>query len=236
MLCNKCCYFISYFQDVEPLEGECFSVVYTGHDRVWVSRALSSGGQLSVYDARKFSRIAKWESKEYVMKLLYSPAEDAIVATTGNNLHVFLNHETFGDLKPVLSQPCAERFTEAVLVGVAERGSEVYLWYSVESKLKALRVSASGITGETFRLYASSIVEHMEPLGDTHENKVKQIVLSHRGYIEKWDVDTMERSAVCNCYDFCSHLCNQNCKVIYGWLFNNHSCELQNNTVHAYTS
>ena len=200
---------------MEPLEGECISILCTAHDQVWVSRTLPTGGQLSIYDAKKNCRIGKWESKDCVQKLLYSSSEDVVVAITVSDVHVFGSCQSFDDFKPILSQPYAESFTEAVqLVRVAEKGREVHLWYSVESKLKSLRISTCGITSETFRMYTNSTVEHMEPLGEASDRSLKHLVLSHRAYIEKWDVDQMERSAICDCYDLCSNLCDKDCKYM----------------------
>ena len=217
------CHFFPPTQDVEPLEGECFSVVYTGHDRVWVSRALSSGGQLSVYDARKCHRVAAWCSKEIVTKLLYSSAEDIVVAITVKEVHIFSSSSNKTDeLQPVLSQPIIESFPEVVLAGAIGKDCyEIDLWYSVDTRLKALKLSPSGITSETFRQDATSVVERIAPLGEAKGGRLKDVVLSHHGYIEKWDVDKMERSDVCNCYDFCSHLCKGNCKQVYDMLFGN---------------
>lgn len=136
------------------------------------------------------------------------------MATTASSVHMFSDREISDDLNPFLSQPHADTFTQVVLVGVSEGGNEAHLWYSAESKLKALRISAQGITSETFRLYANSTVEHMEALGGTGEGRLKDVVLSHRGCVEKWDVAKQERSAVCDCYDLCSHLCMENCKFL----------------------
>ena len=171
---------------------------------------VSSGGRLSVYDTKKNYRITTWPSKECLRKLLYNSAEDIVVATTASCVHLFSNREISDALNPFLSQPYVETFTDVVLVGVSGGGREAHMWYSADSKLKALRVSDQGITSETFRLYANTTIERMEPLGEAGDGKLKDLALSHRGCIEKWDVDKQERSAVCDCYDFCSHLCTEN--------------------------
>ena len=175
---------------------------------------VSSGGRLSVYDTKKNYRISTWPSKECLRKLLYNSAEDIVVATTASCVHLFSNREISDALNPFLSQPYVETFTDVVLVGVSGGGCEAHMWYSADSKLKALRVSDQGITSETFRLYANTTIERMEPLGEAGDGKLKDLALSHRGCIEKWDVDKQERSAVCDCYDFCSHLCTENCKFV----------------------
>ena len=177
---------------------------------------VSGGGRLSIYDTKRNYRIAKWASKECVRKLLYNSSKDVVMATTASSVHLFSDREISDDLNPLLSQPHADTFTQVVLVGVSEGGNEAHLWYSAESKLKALRISAQGITSETFRLYANSTIEHMEALGGTGEGRLKDVVLSHRGCVEKWDVAKQERSAVCDCYDLCSHLCMENCKFCGG--------------------
>ena len=202
-------------QDVEPPEGECLSMVCTPNDQVWVSTALPTGGQLNIYDARTHYKTATWCSKDAVRKLLYNSAEDIVVGITDKELHIFVFGDCTDELKPMLTQPIAESFTEAVLVGAKRKDYKINLWYSVASRLKAITLSACGITSETFRQGESSIVEHMAPLEEAAEgHRLKHLVLSHRACIEKWDVDQMERSAICDCYDLCSNLCDKDCKYM----------------------
>ena len=163
-----------------------------------------------------------WHSEGPIRKLIYNSTRDIVVAIAPKEIHMFAvhgmaekipSHLLDEDLKPVLSQPLAENVTEAVLIKVSEEGEgcELHIWYSVESKLKDLRLSPLHNICETFRQDKHTI-RHMEALWDADSTELRHIVLSHGSCIEKWNVQNKELLETYECYDFCGHLYYKNCK------------------------
>lgn len=172
----------------------------TSHSLIWVSRAPSTG-QLSIYDTKSYRRIATWGSKYPIKKLLYNAAEDIVVAMTKGDVHVFSAHDctcTKG-LTPILSHPILDSFTEVTLVRATKKGNEVDLWYSVQSKLKAMKISVDGTTDMTFHQYAGSSVTCMAPMNETEGNAVQVVIVSHGSCVERWNADNKKLLQLLNC-------------------------------------
>ena len=195
---------------------ECTAILSTPHDQIWVSKALSTGGEITIYDAKRYHKIGAWHSDgtSPVRKLLYNATEDVIVAITGTAIHVFSHHYGTENLNPAISHIIADDVTEAVLVDVAEKGCKLSLWYSVTSKLKVLKLSPSKTNCKILNHDESSThaIRHMEALWEEEGTKLNHIVLSHGSCIEKWAVESKELQTTCKCYDFCCHLYGKNCK------------------------
>ena len=150
-----------------------------------------------------------------------SHTEDIIVAMAKNDLYVFSVHDGTKELKPILSHPTVEGFIEVAIVGVAKKGYEVDLWYSVNTTLKAMEVSMDGITEITLQQWHNgSIVEHMAPLNEVDSSILKYLMISHGSFIEKWNVDKKKLFQSCNCYEFGSELYTENCKYKHFLLCN----------------
>ena len=182
----------------------------TPHAQVWVSKTLPTGGELSIYDAKTYHKVAIWRSENHVRKLLYNSSKDVIVAITRKAIHIF--QDVSEDLQPVLSHSIAEDVTEAVLVDFEKEECKLVLWYSAESKLKTLKLSPSKSNCKTFRQDESSSITHMEALWEEEGTKLNHIVLSQGSCIEKWAVESRELQTTCKCYDFCCNLYGNNCK------------------------
>lgn len=185
-------------------------MVATSHDQIWVSKIVSTGGRLNIYNAKKYSLLKTWHTEDHIRKLIYNSTKEVVVAVAGNKIHIFPLLGMAENFKPILSHTLIENVTEVVLVKVAEEGEgcELHIWYSVESKLKDLKLSPLRTTCETFR-QDSHAIRHMEALWDADCTELNHIVLSHGSCIEKWKVQNKELLETYECYNFCAHLYNK---------------------------